>query len=142
MKTKFVLLLLSIAFSLNQNTHAIAMTGHHHAPVAKTTVEVEGLNVAFGIHSSTGMAAGHEAMAEGSVREGEFADVVFHVTEEKTGEPVSSLELASWISLTNDNSVYIYRIVNTLRNNAITGMILIALVLFIFLGKSNAFLAS
>ena len=104
MKTKIVLLLLSIAFSLNMNTHAIAMTGHHHAPVAKTTVEVEGLNVAFGIHSSTGMAAGHEAMAEGSVREGEFADVVFHVTEEKTGEPVSSLELASWISLTNDKA--------------------------------------
>lgn len=45
-------------------------------------------------------------------------------------------------SLTNDNSVYIYRIINTLRNNAITGMVLIFIALFIFLGKSNALLAS
>jgi len=45
-------------------------------------------------------------------------------------------------SWTNDNSVYITRIINVLRNNAITGMILIFLVLYLFLGKSNAILAS
>jgi len=43
---------------------------------------------------------------------------------------------------TNDNSVYILRIINVLRNNALTGMVLIFLILVIFLGKSNAFLAS
>ncbi|MFC2084844.1 efflux RND transporter permease subunit [Bacteroidota bacterium] len=45
----------------------------------------------------------------------------------------------SWI---NDNSVFIMRIINILRNNAVTGMILIVFVLYLFLGKSNAFLAS
>lgn len=45
-------------------------------------------------------------------------------------------------SWSNDNSVYITRVINILRNNAITGMILIILVLYIFLGKSNAMLAS
>ena len=45
-------------------------------------------------------------------------------------------------SWSNDNSVYIKRIINVLRNNAITGMILIMLVLYFFLGKSNAGLAS
>jgi len=45
-------------------------------------------------------------------------------------------------SYTNDNSIYIVRTINVLRNNAITGMILIILVLYIFLGKSNAALAS
>jgi len=45
-------------------------------------------------------------------------------------------------SWTNDNSVYIMRVINILRNNAITGMILIFVVLFIFLGGSNALLAS
>ncbi len=43
---------------------------------------------------------------------------------------------------TNDNSVYILRVINILRNNAITGMILIMIVLFAFLGGSNALLAS
>ncbi len=43
---------------------------------------------------------------------------------------------------TNDNAVYINRIVNVLRNNAISGMILIMLILYLFLGKSNAALAS
>lgn len=45
-------------------------------------------------------------------------------------------------SWSNDNSVYITRVINILRNNAITGMLLIILVLYIFLGKSNALLAS
>jgi CzcA family heavy metal efflux pump len=45
-------------------------------------------------------------------------------------------------SWNNDNSVYILRIVNVLRNNAILGMILIIFVLYFFLGKSNAALAS
>lgn len=45
-------------------------------------------------------------------------------------------------SWTNDNSTYIMRIINILRNNALTGMILIVLTLYLFLGKSNALLAS
>jgi CzcA family heavy metal efflux pump len=43
---------------------------------------------------------------------------------------------------TNDNSVYIVRTINILRNNAITGMILILIVLYFFLGKGNALLAA
>lgn len=42
----------------------------------------------------------------------------------------------------NDNSVYILRVVNVLRNNAIGGMIMIFVVLYLFLGRSNALLAS
>lgn len=42
----------------------------------------------------------------------------------------------------NDNSVYINRVIGILKNNAITGMILIAFILYFFLGKSNALLAS
>ena len=45
-------------------------------------------------------------------------------------------------SWTNDNSVYITRIMDVLRNNAITGMALIFAVLLIFLGLGNALLAS
>ncbi|MCB0282799.1 MAG: efflux RND transporter permease subunit, partial [Calditrichaeota bacterium] len=45
-------------------------------------------------------------------------------------------------SWSNDNSVYILRVINVLRNNAVTGMILIFVVLYLFLGRSNAFLAS
>jgi multidrug efflux pump len=54
------------------------------------------------------------------------------------------LEIADGIefSYSNDNSVMIVRTLNVLRNNAITGMILIILVLYIFLGKANAGLAS
>lgn len=44
--------------------------------------------------------------------------------------------------LTNDNAIYINRIIDILRNNALTGMILIILVLYIFLGRGNALLAS
>ncbi len=43
---------------------------------------------------------------------------------------------------TNDNAVYINRIINVLRNNALTGMVLIIFVLYVFLGRENAFLAS
>jgi len=43
---------------------------------------------------------------------------------------------------TNDNSVYIHRTMDVLRNNAITGMILILIVLYFFLGKGNALLAA
>ena len=43
---------------------------------------------------------------------------------------------------TNDTSVYILRVIKVLRNNAITGMLLIILVLYIFLGRTNAMLAS
>ncbi len=42
----------------------------------------------------------------------------------------------------NDNSTYINRVIDILKNNAFTGMILIVLVLYLFLGKSNALLAS
>ncbi|MFC2133710.1 efflux RND transporter permease subunit [Bacteroidota bacterium] len=45
-------------------------------------------------------------------------------------------------SYTNDNSTYILRIINVLRNNAVTGMVLIFFILFLFLGKNNALLAS
>jgi multidrug efflux pump subunit AcrB len=45
-------------------------------------------------------------------------------------------------SFTNDNSIAIMRIINILRNNAIIGMLLIGLALYLFLGKSNAFLAA
>jgi len=45
-------------------------------------------------------------------------------------------------SFTNDNSIYILRVINVLRNNAIFGMILIIIVLYFFLGKGNALLAS
>ena len=45
-------------------------------------------------------------------------------------------------SFTDDNSVYINRVIVALRNNAITGMILISLVLWLFLGSWNAFLAT
>jgi multidrug efflux pump len=43
---------------------------------------------------------------------------------------------------TNDNSVYILRVINVLRDNAIIGMILIVVLLYFFLGKGNALLAS
>jgi multidrug efflux pump subunit AcrB len=45
-------------------------------------------------------------------------------------------------SYTNDNAVWINRIINILRNNALTGMLLIVLILYFFLGKGNALLAS
>ncbi len=45
-------------------------------------------------------------------------------------------------SYTNDNSVWIARIIDILRNNALTGMVLIVLILYVFLGKANALLAS
>lgn len=45
-------------------------------------------------------------------------------------------------SYTMDNSIYINRILNILRNNALIGMFIIILVLYIFLGKRNAMLAS
>ncbi len=43
---------------------------------------------------------------------------------------------------TNDNSIYISRTINILRNNAITGMILIIFVLYFFLGKANSLLSA
>jgi CzcA family heavy metal efflux pump len=43
---------------------------------------------------------------------------------------------------TNDNSIYIIRTINILRNNAVNGMILILIVLYLFLGKGNALLAA
>lgn len=45
-------------------------------------------------------------------------------------------------SYSNDNSVWILRIVNVLRNNAISGMILIFFILYLFLGRANSFLAA
>lgn len=45
-------------------------------------------------------------------------------------------------SYNNDNSVWIARIIDILRNNALTGMILIILILYFFLGRANALLAS
>ncbi|MFQ6678081.1 MAG: efflux RND transporter permease subunit, partial [Fidelibacterota bacterium] len=43
---------------------------------------------------------------------------------------------------TMDNSIYINRVLNVLRNNAVIGMIIIMIVLYVFLGKRNALLAS
>jgi len=45
-------------------------------------------------------------------------------------------------SYSNDNAVYITRIINILRNNAVVGCAFILFVLYVFLGFSNAFLAS
>ncbi len=45
-------------------------------------------------------------------------------------------------SWTNDNEVYITRIISILRNNAMFGMLLILVVLFLFLGLRNALLAA
>ncbi|MBN2708739.1 MAG: efflux RND transporter permease subunit [Calditrichaceae bacterium] len=45
-------------------------------------------------------------------------------------------------SYSNDNSVWIMRVIRVLRNNAVVGMLLIILVLYFFLGFSNAALAS
>ena len=45
-------------------------------------------------------------------------------------------------SATQDNSVYIKRVIRVLRNNAVFGMILIITLLYFFLGARNAFLAS
>lgn len=45
-------------------------------------------------------------------------------------------------SWTNDNEVYITRIISILRNNALVGMLLILVVLFLFLGLRNALLAA
>lgn len=45
-------------------------------------------------------------------------------------------------SFFNDNSTYIMRVINILKNNAISGMILIFVILYLFLGKSNALLAA
>lgn len=45
-------------------------------------------------------------------------------------------------SYTMDNSIYINRVLNVLRNNALIGMIIIIFVLYLFLGKRNAMLAS
>ena len=45
-------------------------------------------------------------------------------------------------SYTMDNSIYINRVLNVLRNNAILGMLIIIFILYIFLGKRNALLAS
>ena len=45
-------------------------------------------------------------------------------------------------TFTDDNSVYINRVIAALRNNALTGMVLISLVLWLFLGSWNAFLAT
>ena len=45
-------------------------------------------------------------------------------------------------SYANDNSIYIMRIINVLRNNALLGMILIIILLYFFLGLGNAALAA
>ncbi len=45
-------------------------------------------------------------------------------------------------SFTNDNSIYINRVMNTLRNNAVSGMILIIIILYLFLGGYNSVLAA
>ena len=45
-------------------------------------------------------------------------------------------------SYSNDNSIYITRIIKVLRNNAVVGCVFILFVLYVFLGFSNALLAS
>ncbi len=65
-------------------------------------------------------------------------DSIKELVKEYQGQVPDGVEF-SW---TNDNSIYILRVVNVLRNNAITGMILIIFVLYFFLGRANALLAS
>jgi len=57
------------------------------------------LKVAFEIK-----AAGDGAKESQPIREGGYAQVVFRVIDEKTGDPVSSLGIASWISLTDETA--------------------------------------
>jgi len=68
-------------------------------------------------------------------------DVIDDVKELIAGYKQTVPEGVSF-SFTNDNSVYILQTINILRNNAILGMILIILVLYLFLGFSNAALAA
>jgi len=65
-------------------------------------------------------------------------DSIKELVKEYQGQVPGGVEF-SW---TNDNSIYILRIIKILRNNAITGMILIIFVLYFFLGRANALLAS
>ncbi len=65
-------------------------------------------------------------------------DEIKSLVEEYRAKVPDGIEF-SWA---NDNSLYINRIISILRNNALTGMILILLILFFFLGRSNALLAS
>ncbi len=67
---------------------------------------------------------------------------VIHDIKNLISEYQTSVPSGVEFSYTNDNSVWINRIINILKNNAITGMILIILILYFFLGKSNALLAS
>lgn len=102
MKNKSITYLIVLVLVLNGYSVTSAMDAHYQAE--KTTVLSEGLNVAFDIHPLDNTAAGHGSMADGSIQEGGYADVMFRVTDEETGEPVSSLELAAWISLTSDKA--------------------------------------
>jgi len=65
-------------------------------------------------------------------------DGIKKVIEEFRDNAPSGVEF----SYSNDNAVWINRIINILRNNALTGMVLIILILYFFLGKGNALLAS
>ena len=66
------------------------------------------------------------------------------IDEIKTVVDVFSQNVPDGVSFsyTMDNSIYINRVLNVLRNNALIGMIIIILVLYLFLGKRNAMLAS
>ena len=67
---------------------------------------------------------------------------VIRAVKETVGQYEGRVPDGISFSYTDDNSVYINRVINALRNNAITGMILISLVLWLFLGSWNAFLAT
>lgn len=75
-------------------------------------------------------------------REANSIDVIDDVKKLIDAEYRNSVPDGVTFSYTNDNSIYINRVLNVLRNNALTGMLLIVLVLFLFLGGSNALLAS
>jgi multidrug efflux pump len=75
---------------------------------------------------------------KGKANSNDVIDEVKNVIEEYKSIVPDGIEF----SFSNDNSIYINRIISVLRNNALTGMVLIVLVLYFFLGRSNAFLAS
>ncbi|MFZ7125107.1 MAG: YncE family protein [Desulfobacterales bacterium] len=57
--------------------------------------QIQDIRVSFSIEAVDGLEAE-------SVRDGGYADVFFRVTHADTGEPVSGLQLAGWVSLTDN----------------------------------------
>ena len=88
-----------IAIALSPSA-GISSPKHHakdHASMGTESVATDqGLRVAFSIE-----AADDGDNGTGPIREGGHAQVLFRVTDDKTGAPISSLELAAWISQTD-----------------------------------------